>query len=227
MTFRRFLIRGFRQKRSFKVMAKNYFFAALARSALRRVRVKSDLLDETAIEASVVVACTKGSFHKKRCTYFAPSLYFLVKLTRPRLVHCTHAAIRPPTTPTAVYSTSYTTSTALATVIADVIAVSYTHAEAYALLCFHWLCSSVCVGLCACMCMYVCEYLCNHVVPCYLYMSSLQESVVKKPAPKVKPRVPRRPVKMSHSSQVSQVTCRVEFVQYKIIISSLLTGNFS
>ena len=63
---------------------KNYFFAALARSALRRVRVQSDLLDETAIEASVVVACTKGSFHKKRCTYFAPSLYFLGKLTLPR-----------------------------------------------------------------------------------------------------------------------------------------------
>ena len=63
---------------------KNYFFAALARSALRRVRVQSDLLDETAIEVSVVVACTKGSFHKKRCTYFAPSLYFLGKLTLPR-----------------------------------------------------------------------------------------------------------------------------------------------
>ena len=104
MTFRRFLIRGFRQKRFVqKLWRKNYFFAALARSALRRVRVKSDLLDETAIEASVVVACTKGSFHKKRCTYFAPSLYFLVKLTRPRLVHCAHAAIRPPTTPTAVW----------------------------------------------------------------------------------------------------------------------------
>ena len=94
MTFRRFLIRGFRQKCFVqKLWRKNYFFAALARSALRRVRVQSDLLDETAIEASVVVACTKGSFHKKRCTYFAPSLYFLVKLTRPRLVHCAHAAI--------------------------------------------------------------------------------------------------------------------------------------
>ena len=107
MTFRRFLIRGFRQKCFVqKLWRKNYFFAALARSALRRVRVQSDLLDETAIEASVVVACTKGSFHKKRCTYFAPSLYFLVKLTRPRLVHCAHAAIlrqRSPTTPTAVW----------------------------------------------------------------------------------------------------------------------------
>ena len=85
MTFRRFLIHGFRQKCFVqKLWRKNYFFAALARSALRRVRVQSDLLDETAIEASVVVACTKGSFHKKRCTYFAPSLYFLGKLTRPR-----------------------------------------------------------------------------------------------------------------------------------------------
>ena len=85
MTFRRFWIRGFRQKCFVqKLWRKNYFFAALARSALRRVRVKSDLLDETAIEASVVVACTKCSFHKKRCTYFAPSLYFLGKLTRPR-----------------------------------------------------------------------------------------------------------------------------------------------
>ena len=120
---------------------KTIFFAALARSALRRVRVKSDLLDETAIEASVVVACTKGSFHKKRCTYFAPSLYFLVKLTRPWLVHCAHAAIRPPTTPTAVWRKCTVPATLhplpfLATVIADVIAVSYTHAEAYALLCF-------------------------------------------------------------------------------------------
>ena len=103
MTFR-FMIRGFRQKRFVqKLWRKNYFFAVLARSALRRVRVKSDLLDETAIEASVVVACTNGSFHKKRCRYFAPSLYFLVKLTRPRLVHCAHAAIRPPTTPTAIW----------------------------------------------------------------------------------------------------------------------------
>ena len=60
-------------------------------------------------------------------------------------------------------------------------------------------------GLCACMCMYVCEYLCNHVVPCYrtcTCLICLQESVVKKPAPKVKPRVPRRPVGTSHSSQV-------------------------
>ena len=101
MTFRRFLIRGFRQKHFVqKLWRKNYSFAGLARSALRRVRVKSDLLDETAIEASVVVACTKGSFHKKRYTYFA---HFLEKLTRPRLVHCAHAAIRPPTTPTAVW----------------------------------------------------------------------------------------------------------------------------
>ena len=58
-------------------------------------------------------------------------------------------------------------------------------------------------------------------------LNSLQENVVKKPAPKVKPRVPRRPVGTSHSSQVSHVTCRVEFVQYKIVMSSLLTGNFS
>ena len=86
-------------------MAKKLLFccAGTVGPSIRRVRVKSDLLDETAIEASVVVACTKGSFHKKRCTYFAPSLYFLVKLTRPRLVHCAHAAIRPPTTPTAVW----------------------------------------------------------------------------------------------------------------------------
>ena len=144
MTFRRFLIRGFRQKCFVqKLWRKNCFFAALARSALRRVRVQSDLLDETAIEASVVVACTKGSFHKKRCTYFAPSLYFLVKLTRPRLVHCAHAAIevpQPHPLPSDVnvqYQLHYIHSTALATVIADVIAVSYTHAEAYALLCFH------------------------------------------------------------------------------------------
>ena len=97
MTFRRFLIRGIRRKCFVqKLWRKNDFFAALARSALRQVRVQSDFLDETAIEASVVVACTKGSFHKKRCTYFAPSLYFLVKLTRPRLVHCAHAAILRP-----------------------------------------------------------------------------------------------------------------------------------
>ena len=38
-----------------------------------------------------------------------------------------------------MYSTSYTTSTALDTT--DLIAMSYTHAEDYALLCFHYDCT--------------------------------------------------------------------------------------
>ena len=72
---------------------KKDFFAALARSALRRVRVQSDLLDGTAFQASTLVACTEGPPHKEKYTYFALCFYFLGKLTRPRLVHCAHAAI--------------------------------------------------------------------------------------------------------------------------------------
>ena len=56
---------------------KNYFFAALARSALRRVRVQSDLLDGTAFQASTLVACTEGPPHKEKYTYFALCFYFL------------------------------------------------------------------------------------------------------------------------------------------------------
>ena len=78
---------------------KNYFFAALARSALRRVRVQSDLLDGTAFQASTLVACTEGPPHKEKYTYFALCFYFLGKLTRPRLVHCAHAAILRQTSP--------------------------------------------------------------------------------------------------------------------------------
>ena len=44
---------------------KNYFFAALALSALRRLRVQSDLLDRTAFEALPLLACTKGPIYKK------------------------------------------------------------------------------------------------------------------------------------------------------------------
>ena len=54
-------------------MAKNYFLAALAMSALRRLRVQSDLLDRTAFEALPLVLCTKGPIY---CIHFAPS-YFL------------------------------------------------------------------------------------------------------------------------------------------------------
>ena len=38
-----------------KVMAKNYCFGVLALSALRRLRVQSDLLDGTAFEALLLV----------------------------------------------------------------------------------------------------------------------------------------------------------------------------
>ena len=107
MTFRRFLIRGFRQKCFVqKLWRKNDFFAALAWSALRRVRVQSDLLDGTAFQASTLVACTEGPPHKEKYTYFALCFYFLGKLTRPRLVgHVRTPPFsdrRPPTTPTAV-----------------------------------------------------------------------------------------------------------------------------
>ena len=44
---------------------KNYFFAALALSALRRLRVQSDFLDGTAFEALPLVVCTKGPMYKK------------------------------------------------------------------------------------------------------------------------------------------------------------------
>ena len=46
-------------------MAKNNFFAALAMSALRRLRVQSDLLDRIAFEALPLVVCTKGPMYKK------------------------------------------------------------------------------------------------------------------------------------------------------------------
>ena len=46
-------------------MAKNYFFAALAMSALRRLRVQSDLLDRIAFGALPLVVCTKGPMYKK------------------------------------------------------------------------------------------------------------------------------------------------------------------
>ena len=42
-----------------KVMAKNYFFAALVMLALQRLRVQSDLLDRPAFEALPLVVCTK------------------------------------------------------------------------------------------------------------------------------------------------------------------------
>ena len=59
-----------------KVMAKNYFFAALALSALRRLRVQSDLLDGTAFEALPLVVCTKVPMYKKSI-HLASSFYFL------------------------------------------------------------------------------------------------------------------------------------------------------
>ena len=100
-------------------------------------------LDGTAFQASTLVACTEGPLHKEKYTYFALCFYFLGKLTRPRLVHCAHAAILRQMSPDHThcrrvpymcmlwlfatcfqsccicvillnYSTSYTTSTALA-----------------------------------------------------------------------------------------------------------------
>ena len=46
-------------------MVKNYFFAALAMSALRRLRVQSDLLDRIAFEALPLVVFIKGPMYKK------------------------------------------------------------------------------------------------------------------------------------------------------------------
>ena len=46
-------------------MTKNYFFAALVMSALRRLNVQSDLLDRIAFEALPLVVCTKGPMYKK------------------------------------------------------------------------------------------------------------------------------------------------------------------
>ena len=46
-------------------MAKNYFFAVLAMTALRRLRVHSDLLDGIAFEALPLVVCTKGLMYKR------------------------------------------------------------------------------------------------------------------------------------------------------------------
>ena len=46
-------------------MAKNYFFAALVMSALRRLRVQFNLLDRIAFETLPLVVCTKGPMYKK------------------------------------------------------------------------------------------------------------------------------------------------------------------
>ena len=46
-------------------MPKNYFFAVLAMSALRRLRVQYDLLDWIAFEALPLVVCIKGPMYKK------------------------------------------------------------------------------------------------------------------------------------------------------------------
>ena len=55
-----------------------HFFAALALSALRRLRVQSDLLVGTAFEALSLVVCTKGPMYKNSVgRHFAPSFYFL------------------------------------------------------------------------------------------------------------------------------------------------------
>ena len=56
------LIHGFRFVQ--KLWRKN-FFAALALSALRRLRFQSDLLDGTAFEVLSLVVCTKGPMTKK------------------------------------------------------------------------------------------------------------------------------------------------------------------
>ena len=49
-----------------KVMARNYLFAALALSALRRLRVHADLLDGTAFKAFPLVVCSKGPMYVQK-----------------------------------------------------------------------------------------------------------------------------------------------------------------
>ena len=46
-------------------MVKNHFFAVLVLLALRRLKVHSDLLDETGFEALSLVVCAKSPMHKK------------------------------------------------------------------------------------------------------------------------------------------------------------------
>ena len=48
-----------------KLWQKYYFFAALALSAVRRLRVHSDILDGTAFEALPLVVCAKGPMYEK------------------------------------------------------------------------------------------------------------------------------------------------------------------
>ena len=47
------------------VAKKILYFAALALSALRRLRVQSGLLDGIFLEALLLVVCTKGPIYKK------------------------------------------------------------------------------------------------------------------------------------------------------------------
>ena len=55
---------------------KNYFFASLALSALRILRIHSDLLDGTAFEALPLVVCTKGSIYEKVWTLCSTPTHF-------------------------------------------------------------------------------------------------------------------------------------------------------
>ena len=80
----------------FKVMARKLLFCCAG--TVGPTTTKGPL-DGTAFQASTLVACTEGPLHKEKYTYFALCFYFLGKLTRPRLVHCAHAAILRHTSP--------------------------------------------------------------------------------------------------------------------------------
>ena len=58
-------LKAFRSKVMAKKTKLSYFFAALALSAVRRLRVHSDLLDGTAFEALSLVVCAKGLMYEK------------------------------------------------------------------------------------------------------------------------------------------------------------------
>ena len=69
---------------------KNNFFAVLAMSALRRLRVQSNLLDRIAFEVLPLVVCTNGPC-KKTCRLFTPSASYFLGIADPVLLE--HAAL--------------------------------------------------------------------------------------------------------------------------------------
>ena len=78
---------------------KTYFFVALALSALRRLRVQSDLLDGTALKVLPLVVCTKDLIYTQSVDTSLHSRFRDGKRTETRIgmegICITHSCIPP------------------------------------------------------------------------------------------------------------------------------------